>query len=201
MIWDRAAPFYDLFENLYNKKVNTRLCAAVASYINGSDYVLECACGTGMLTLPIAAKCKKLLAADYSAGMLKQAMKKCAGTNNIKFAKANILSLPYKNDYFDKVVAANVIHLLADPAKALRELERVCKPGGKTIIPTYINGSKSSAGAAAELLERFGIKFSREFSYESYRQFFSEQGHSDAEFILIDGRMPCAIAIITKNNS
>ena len=40
---------------------------------------------------------------------------------------------------FDKVIAANVIHLLDEPFKALAELDRVCKPGGQIIIPTYIN--------------------------------------------------------------
>lgn len=36
-------------------------------------------------------------------------------------------------------VAANVIHLLDDPYKAIAELDRVCKRGGKIIIPTYLN--------------------------------------------------------------
>ena len=40
---------------------------------------------------------------------------------------------------FDKVIAANVIHLLDEPLKALAALDRVCKPGGQIIIPTYIN--------------------------------------------------------------
>lgn len=199
MIWDKAAPFYDLFEDLYNSKVNARLCEAVTSYIDANDYVLECACGTGLLTLPIAARCKKLLSTDYSVGMLKRAMKKCRQLKNVRFARASILKLPYGDSAFDAVVAANVIHLLDSPAAALAELCRVCKTGGKIIIPTYINASSQGASAAARLLEKLGISFKRQFTFETYRQFFASQGCANAEYTLIEGRMPCAIAVIIKN--
>ena len=48
------------------------------------------------------------------------------------FKKADITNIKCKDERFDKVVAGNVIHLLPEPEKALRELERVVKPGGKT---------------------------------------------------------------------
>lgn len=200
MIWDKAAPFYDLFEDLYNSQVNARLCETVASYIDEGDYVLECACGTGMLSFPITAKCDKLLATDYSVGMLKQSMRKCLRLRqeNIRFARASVLELPYADGAFDKVVAANVIHLLSDPAKALRELERVCKVGGEMIIPTYINVGTRSASAAARWLEKLGVSFKRQFTYEGYRDFFASLGYAGVEYMLIEGRMPCAIAVIEK---
>ncbi len=47
------------------------------------------------------------------------------------------------DESFDVVIAANVIHLLDDPYKALSELDRVCRPGGKLIIPTYVNKDKA----------------------------------------------------------
>ena len=37
-----------------------------------NDRVLECACGTGLITVAVAGKCGKLVATDYSEGMLKQ---------------------------------------------------------------------------------------------------------------------------------
>ncbi len=47
-------------------------------------------------------------------------------------------------------------HLLPDPGKALAELWRVVKPGGKIVIPTYINMSKESAGLAVKFVELLG---------------------------------------------
>lgn len=50
MFWDTIAGVYDLFENIYNGKVNKKLCREVAELISAEDEVFECACGTGMLT-------------------------------------------------------------------------------------------------------------------------------------------------------
>ena len=139
MIWDLMSGPYDLFENIYNGKVYKGLGERVASLIDKKDIVLECACGTGAITKRIAANCKKLLATDLSTGMLKRVKKKCRGLNNVTIKRADIMKLGFKDGSFDKVVAGNVIHLLDDPQAAIKELVRVCKNGGKIIIPTYIN--------------------------------------------------------------
>lgn len=99
---------------------------------------------------------------------------------------------------FDKVVAGNVIHLLEAPHTAIKELERVCKPGGKIIIPTYINMADSGNKKAVRLLEVLGVKFRQQFDMASYRRFFEDAGYQDVEYSIVYGRMPCAIAIITK---
>ena len=108
--------------------------------------------------------------------------------------------MKYGDGSFDKAVAGNVIHLLPDPDKALRELERVVKKGGKIIIPTYINLSKKNSHAAARLFGLVGADFKRQFDLESYKDFFSDMGYSGVEYSVVDGRMPCAIAVITKTS-
>ena len=70
LFWDRISPLYDLFENIYNRKVFNGTGAKVAEMISPSDIVLECACGTGAISTYIARKCRKLVATDYSEGML-----------------------------------------------------------------------------------------------------------------------------------
>ena len=61
MFWNKIAGLYDLFENIYNKKVYTGTGKKVAEYINSEDEVLECACGTGAISIYIAEKCKKII--------------------------------------------------------------------------------------------------------------------------------------------
>ena len=138
MFWNKVARLYDLFEITYNKKVYKGTGIKVADFINAEDEVLECACGTGAISVSIAPNCRKLIATDYSEGMLKQTKKKLASYNNVKVEPADITALHYADNSFNKVVAGNVIHLLPNPKSALDELFRVCKPGGKLIIPTYI---------------------------------------------------------------
>ena len=198
MFWDKISPLYDLFENVYNHKVYAGTGEKVAEFIDSSDEVLECACGTGAITVCIAEKCRRVTATDFAPGMLKQAARKCRKLSNVSFRKADITSIKCKDDRFDKVVAGNVIHLLPDPGKALAELERVVKPGGKIIIPTYINMSKKSAGLAVKFVEFLGADFKKQFDLESYKSFFKEMGYDNVEYHVVDGRMPCAIAVIKK---
>ena len=77
MFWDRVAGIYDLFEDLYNGKVYQRTGEIVAEELDPGDEVLECACGTGAISVFLAKKCKKLIATDFSKGMLRRAAKKC----------------------------------------------------------------------------------------------------------------------------
>lgn len=167
--------------------------------ISASDSVLECACGTGLLSKVIAPRCKTLIATDFSANMLKIARRKCKNFPNAEFKQENIMHLGYSDASFDAVVAANVIHLLDEPYTALGELYRVCRKGGKIVIPTYINktdngGSNILSGALANL----GVAFKREFTLDSYKEFFADAGYRNVRYILCSGKIPCAIAVIEK---
>ena len=198
MFWNKISPVYDLFENVYNRKVYKGTGIKVAEFIDKNDSVLECACGTGAITEEIAKKCRQVLATDFAEGMLKRASKKCRKYGNVSFRQEDITDIKCEDESFDKVVAGNVIHLLPEPEKALNELLRVVRPGGKVIIPTYINMARDSSGFAVKFIEKLGADFKRQFDIDSYKKFFEDKGFKDVEFYVVDGRMPCAIAVITK---
>lgn len=198
MFWNKISPVYDLFENVYNRKVYKGTGIKVAEFIDETDSVLECACGTGAITEEIAKKAQKVLATDFAEGMLKRASKKCRKYSNVSFRQEDITDIKSADNSFDKVVAGNVIHLLPEPEKALNELLRVVKPGGKVIIPTYINMLKKSSGIAVSVIKKMGADFKRQFDIDSYKKFFEEKGFKDIEYYVVDGRMPCAVAVITK---
>lgn len=199
--WDKVSPLYDFFEGVYNRKVYDGTGKAVAELLNGSEDVLECACGTGAISKYIARRCRHLIATDYSEGMLRQAIKKLKANTNVSVEKADITQLRYEDESFDVVVAGNVIHLLPEPNTALKELERVVRLGGKIIIPTYINMSKTSNKIAAKLLGFMGADFKRQFDLDTYKSFFEDMGYSDVEYSIVEGRMPCAIAVMVKQDS
>ena len=199
MFWDRVAWGYDVFANGINRRANRAMCAAVAEQIEPEDEVLECACGTGLLTGVIAARCRALTATDFSEKMLAQAERKYANCRNVRFAQADITKLDYPDGRFDAVVAANVIHLLDEPLQALRELDRVCRPGGRLIIPTYMNRTaKGTTNRVSGAIGRTGADFKREFTLESYQAFFAAAGYTDARYTLCEGRIPCAVAVLKK---
>lgn len=198
MFWDKVSGLYDFFETVYNGRVYRGVGGRVAEEIGQDDIVLECACGTGAISKYIAPKCKQLIATDFSVGMLKQMLKNCRKYNNIKIKRVDMTQLKCRDNRFDKVVAGNVIHLLEEPYAAVKELERVCKTGGKIIIPTYINASNGVNKKAVRLLEFAGANFKRQFDIDSYRKFFEDAGYKNVNYYIIDGRMPCAVAVITK---
>jgi len=199
MFWDSVAGVYDLFVNVVNRRTHTALRKIVSNLIQPGDCVLECACGTGLLTEVIAQSCDRLTATDFSPKMLARAKKNCAAFGNITFEQADITALGYPNGSFDAVVAGNVIHLLDNPMKALGELDRECKPGGRLIIPTYMNrdGKGNTSGFAAAV-GKAGADFKRQFTAESYRQFFLDAGYGDVSVQLAEGRIPCAVAVMRK---
>ena len=199
MFWDNVAGVYDVFVNVINRETHQKLKKIVSSLIEPGDTVLECACGTGLLSAVIAQKCRQLTATDFSEKMLKKAEKNCRAFRNITYAPADITALPFADGSFDKVVAGNVIHLLDNPMTALSELNRVCKDGGMLIMPTYMNKDDTGkTNGFSDAAQKAGADFKREFTMESYRQFFLDAGYPDVEASLADGRIPCAVAIMRK---
>lgn len=192
MFWSKISGVYDLIENIYNGKANARTTDYVASLMDKDDKVLECACGTGMFSVKIAPCVNALTATDFADGMLKRAKKKCSKFSNVLVESGDITALKYEDNSFDKAVAANVIHLLDDPKKAIDELKRVVKPGGTIVIPTYIHFNRS---VAADVFNKAGADFKRHFDEDTYEEFFRGLGIGNVRYKVCEGRMSCDVAV------
>ena len=199
MIWDRVAPLYDLAVSTLNRRVYDGTGSAVARLIRPGDTVLECACGTGAIASAIAPACARVVATDFSEGMLKQARKKLARFPHVVVEQADITDLHYADDSFDAVVAGNVIHLLPEPGDALKELKRVVRPGGTIIVPTYVIPKKRAHTIFLKLISRCGIHFQEHFDPASYRAFFERMGCVGVTYRVVRGRIPCMIASFTND--
>ena len=97
------------------------------------------------------------------------------------------------------MVAANVIHLLKEPERALAELDRVCRKGGRILLPTYMNRTESGgSNLVSGAIGRAGADFQWAFTPESYQDFLAAAGYPDVRCTLCQGRIPCAVAVIRK---
>jgi demethylmenaquinone methyltransferase/2-methoxy-6-polyprenyl-1,4-benzoquinol methylase len=100
--------------------------------------VLDCGVGNGSLLIALASLLKgpaDFYAIDTSAEMLVQAksVMQHAGLDP-HLQQADVMSLPYEDQSFDVVMAAHVLEHLPDPQRALAEMVRVLKPGGKVFL-------------------------------------------------------------------
>jgi SAM-dependent methyltransferase len=127
-----------------------------------SGKLLELACGTGRLTKHLAARLPAnvdFTASDLSADMLDVAKSKVT-SDRISWISANMLSLPFENESFDMVVCQFAIMLVPDQPKALSEIFRILKKGGKVIFSTWSDLAYNRFWAIGEeVLKSFSIVF------------------------------------------
>ena len=198
--WDRVAGLYDLAE-WTNREVNASARKRVGELIPAGARVLDCAAGTGEFSLAAAKRAGSVLCTDLSLPMLDKARKKASrkGLTNISFAQRDITALPDPDGAFDAVIAGNVLHLLDDPEPAVRELWRVTAPGGRLILPTYLQGKVGAAyGAMIKIYQGVGFHYEHAFTAETYREFLERLGLGPVEVEVVDGHVAEGIAVLEK---
>ena len=198
--WDRVAWLYDLVERS-NRAVNAAAAARVAGLVPKGARVLDCAAGTGEFTLAAAERAETVLCTDLSLPMLDRARKKAKkrGLTNISFAQRDITALPDRDGTFEVVIAANVLHLLQKPENAVRELWRVTAPGGRLILPTYLQGRVGTAyGTMIKIYQGAGFHYEHAFTPETYRMSLERLDLAPVALEVIPGGVPEGIAVLKK---
>ena len=198
--WDRVAWLYDLTQ-WSNKAAATAAAERTAERIPAGARVLDCAAGTGRFSLAAAKRAGSVLCTDLSPSMLDRARKKARrrGLTNVAFASRDLTALPDPDGAFDVVIAANVLHLLAEPEHAVRELWRVAAPGGTLILPTYLQGETGAVyGAMIKIYQGVGFHYEWAFTPETYREFFQRLALAPVELEVVSGRVPEGIAVLKK---
>ena len=119
------------------------------------DTVLDVACGPGLLACAFARVAKHATGIDMTPAMLEQARKtqQEQGLKNVSWEPGDVYSLPFPDAQFSIVSSRFVFHHLQDPLAALKEMKRVCKPGGRMVVADMApQPAKADALNAAERL-------------------------------------------------
>ena len=106
--------------------------AYLAAHLTPGTTVLDLGCGPGTITADIGARVAPghVLGIDASADVVADAQRGAGAGANVEFAVGDIYALDIADETFDVVHAHQVLQHLPDPVSALREMKRVCKPGG-----------------------------------------------------------------------
>jgi len=110
--------------------------------------VLEVGVGTG-LSLPTYGRHLEIVGIDLSPEMLEKARERVAAeglTNVTGLYEMDASDLKFPDASFDTVVAMYVMTVVPDPEKVMRELSRVCRPGGEAIIVNHFSAEDGMRG-------------------------------------------------------
>jgi len=116
------------------KKVETSLLLEML-VPNRGELILDVGCGTGVFTLDVLSYGTEIFGIDISTPMLGQAVKKTSTYPFFAIA-GDMSALPFPDRSFDKVYSMTALEFVADAAKAVSELDRVTRPGGRVVLTT-----------------------------------------------------------------
>jgi SAM-dependent methyltransferase len=108
-----------------------------AAWIQRAERVLDVACGTGVLARTIAARVGKhgfVAGLDPDPGMLAVAARLAP---DVEFRQGLAESLPWADASFDAVVSQFGLMFFSDRERALREMQRVSRPGGRIVVAVW----------------------------------------------------------------
>ncbi len=132
---------YDLMNRLMTLGLDTgwRRLAAVQALVGDGGRALDACCGTGDLTLALAATWPgaSVVGLDLTADMLEVAREKAAGDRavaaRVSFVHGDLLDLPFADGEFSAVTVGWGVRNVPDVPRAFLEMRRVARPGGRVV--------------------------------------------------------------------
>ena len=132
-MFDGVAARYDLTNDVLSLGQDRLWRRAVARAVDArpGQTVLDLAAGTGTSSEPFHDAGVRVVAGDFSLGMLRVGR---ARRTDLPFTAADATRLPFRDHAFDAVTMSFGLRNVVDVDAALRELRRVTRPGGRLVI-------------------------------------------------------------------
>jgi demethylmenaquinone methyltransferase / 2-methoxy-6-polyprenyl-1,4-benzoquinol methylase len=134
-MFDDVAPRYDITNTVLSFaqdrrwRRRTRQCLQ----LERGERVLDLAAGTGVSTIELARSGATAVACDFSLGMLR-AGRASRRRRRVPFIAGDATQLPFRDGIFDAVVISFGLRNVSDVPRALGEMARVVRPGGRLVI-------------------------------------------------------------------
>jgi len=167
--WDRVRD--ELFGDRFH-------LAALAAFAEGDWTIGDLGCGTGQVSAAIAPFVARVIAVDASAAMLQAAKKRLHGIENIELRRGELEALPIDDARLDAATLMLVLHHVPEPERALAEVARVLKPGGRAVVVDMQPHERES------YRQQMGHVWLG-FGDDHVRRIFSETGFEDVRIVLL----------------
>lgn len=137
--WDRRAAHFDedFGHSIRTPEERTAWDRVFALAVNGREglEILDVGCGTGILSLELAARGHRVTGIDFAPAMLALARQKATQAHaDIRFEEADAEALHFPPLSFDLAITRHVLWTLPHPEAAIDEWIRVLRPGGRVAV-------------------------------------------------------------------
>lgn len=161
--------FFSKVASNYDKLINTlsigldksMLSEAIKEAYIGKKRakVLDVATGTGRVAFAIAKRYRNynIIGVDINTEMLNEAAKRSKKLGNLNYILGDVNSLDFQSDTFDIVVSAFSLSVFSDLSRALSEMHRVLKRGGKIILLDMLKPKDSALKKLLDLYYSMSI--------------------------------------------
>lgn len=143
-MFSEIAPRYDLMNHVLSLGIDIRWRRRTVRELrlDGVEPILDCCTGTGDLALMLAERVgarARVIGTDFCFPMLERARRKQPATlgaaaANVAFVEADTQALPFDDATFQAVTVAFGLRNVEDTELGLREMTRVCRPGGQVAV-------------------------------------------------------------------
>ncbi len=150
--------------------------------VTAEDTTLDVACGPGLLVCGFAPLVCQAHGIDLTPAMLQEAVRLQGERRlrNVSWTEGDVTSLPYEDGSFSVVTCRFAFHHFSEPLLVLREMLRVCKPGGRIVVAD--SEPAADKAAAFNRMERLrDPSHVRALTTEELRSLFTEAGVSVCE--------------------
>lgn len=124
--------------------------------LSGLERVLDVGCGPGHTALALAPGSAQVSALDLVPEMLEAGRRLAAerGVSNLRFERGDVEELPYADTSFDLVASRFSAHHYPNPRRALAEIARVLRPGGRLLLLDSMSREDDEEDAFLDAIER-----------------------------------------------
>ena len=157
-IQGEKANYYDKISREHRIGEMKAQAKEISKNIKDGDTVLEIAPGAGYLSIELSKLGKyKITGMDISKDLIEICKRNAIGAGVlIDFQQGNVSNMPFQSNEFNFIISVLAFKNFKEPIKALEEIHRVLKPGGKALIMDL--NRKASMKATKKVAESMGLK-------------------------------------------